>query len=611
MKLSDLPPLPSSSGVYIFRRGGVPLYIGKANVLTVRVVQHFKAGGKSARFTALADELEFIVTRGPTEALVLESNLIKAHRPHYNVLLKDGKHYPWLKLTRERFPMLIVTRQKIPDGGEYFGPYPDSGAVWRVKRLLDESFQLRKNSGLPLKKRTRPCLNFHLGRCLGPCVDRADEAEYGAVVAEVRAVLGGQADHLFAKLENGMKKAAARQDFETAATLRDRLAAAKRLFGQEQHVLLQSDDSFDVLGLAHEGAWATVQLFKVRAGRVVGREKRLLAGEELEAPEVLHAFLSDHQPTQGSLLLPFLPDGPASWESVLGERLGARVRLHVPARGQKRRLLEMAQSNAREGLASELLRQERLGQHPALQALAQRLDLPEPPQRIEAFDNSNLFGTHIVSAMSVIENGRPKKADYRRFRVRGLDQPDDYESMRQTLYRRFAGSLSRSLPLPDLLLIDGGAGQVSAALEVLQALDLQIPMLGLAKREETLVFASERGACWWKDGEKSFAGTELSLPHTDPGLRLLIFARDEVHRFALGYNRELRQKAAFKELFEDVRGIGPKKLALLRENFAGPQAVIEAGEEKVAALVGKNAAAAVLAKAEAQLRRIAALDARD
>ena len=292
VQLADLPVLPVTSGVYIFRKGGTPIYIGKANNLRGRVMQHFKAGGKSGKFTALADELEFITTKGEVEALVLEANLIKQHRPHYNVLLKDGKHYPFLKLTNEEFPMLIVTRKVLSDGASYYGPYPDASAVRRVKHLIDTMFPLRKNSGLPMKLKPRPCLNYHMGRCLAPCIQAADPLAYAQVVDDVKALLEGRAAPVLRRLREEMKEAALRQDFEMAARLRDRVSAVEKLFGNEQHAFISEEADLDFLGVAQAGEYAMVQLFRMRGGRVVSRDKRFLTGDEASTPgEILSAFM--------------------------------------------------------------------------------------------------------------------------------------------------------------------------------------------------------------------------------------------------------------------------------------------------------------------------------
>lgn len=608
VQLADLPILPVTSGVYLFRKGGTPIYIGKANNLRSRVMQHFKAGGKSGKFTALADELEFITTRNEVEALVLEANLIKQHRPHYNVLLKDGKHYPFLKLTNEDFPMLLVTRRVLNDGGSYYGPYPDASAVRRVKHLIDTMFPLRKNSGLPMKRKARPCLNYHMGRCFGPCIGAADPAQYAQTVEDVKALLEGRAAPVLRRLREEMKDAASRQDFEMAARLRDRIQAVEKLFGSEQHAFISEETDLDFLGAAQAGEYAMVQLFRMRGGRVVGRDKRFLTGAaESSLGEIVEAFVQDYY-TQAThvpplILLPAEVEHPEAWSEFLTGRTGRKTEMRTPRRGDKVDLIEMAGRNATHGLESELALLERRGDHPGLDALREVLALPDRPWRIEGFDNSNLFGTHIVSGMVVLEGGRARKSEYRRFKVRGLDHPDDYAAMRQTIFRRFTGSLSDKLPLPDLLLIDGGRGQVNAALDALKEAGVQVPVVGLAKREEIIVLPSPYGAQWWlESGTVLGNGKELLLPHTHPALRVLIHARDEVHHYAVSYNRKLRGQAMTASIFDDLPGIGPKRRDALLEHFTSLEELKSADVSHIAAVPGMGMKAAQAVKDFLQTR---------
>lgn len=598
MHFEDLPVLPTTAGVYIFRKAGVPIYIGKANNLRSRVGQHFKAGGKSGKFTALADQLEFISARNEVEALVLEANLIKQHRPHYNVLLKDDKHYPFLKLTNEAFPMLIVTRRVLKDGASYYGPYPDASAVRRVKNLIDTMFPLRKNSGLPMQKKTRPCLNFHMGRCLGPCIDKAEREEYKKVVDDVKHLLEGKAATVTARLREDMRQAAQGQDFEQAARLRDRVQAVEKLFGTEQHAFISDETDLDFLGAAQAGEFAMVQLFRMRGGRVVGRDKRFLTGaEDSSLGEIVEAFVQDYY-TQAThvpplILLPTDFEDAPLWSHFLSEKAGRKIEMRTPRRGDKVDLIEMAQRNAQTGLESEMALLERRGDHPGLDALKEVLALPDRPWRIEGYDNSNLFGTNIVSGMVVFEGGRVRRSEHRQFKVKGLDHPDDYTSMRQTIYRRFTGSLADKLPLPDLILIDGGRGQVNAALDALKEANLRIPVVGLAKRVETLILPARYGAQWWLDtGTEIGVKGELLLPHTHPALRLLIGVRDEVHQYAITYHRKLRGEGMLKSVFDDLPGIGEKRRNALLEHFTSLQDLAGAPIEQIAAVPGMNLKAA-------------------
>ena len=603
MQLEQLPVLPQLSGVYLFRSTtGTPIYIGKAKNLRSRVNQHFKAGGKSGRFTREASTLEFITTRTEVEALILEANLIKQHRPHFNVHLKDDKHYPFLKITSEQWPMLIVTRRVIKDGGTYYGPYPDGNAVRRVKNLMDTMLPLRKNSGIPFQKRSRPCLNYHMNRCLAPCVDRADPDEYARAVVQVKDLLEGRISSVMDSLRESMKSAAKAQDFEQAARVRDRIDAVDKLFGTEQNVMSLKGDDLDFLGFSSAGEFAMVQLFRMRSGRVVGRDKRFLTGTEEATPsEIIGAFvreyytLATHVPAL--VLVPEELEDSMLWSQYLSEKEGHKIELRTPQRGDKVDLLEMAQKNAFNSLESELLALEKRGDHPGLEALREVLALPVRPWRIEGYDNSNLFGTHIVSGMVVFEGGRARRGEHRRFKVQGLDKPDDYLSMKQTLYRRFTGSLSDKLPLPDLILIDGGRGQLNAALDAMKEAGVQLPVVGLAKREERIILPSIYGAQWWlTSGTEIGKNRELLLLETHPALRTLIGVRDEVHNYAVTYHRKLRGEGMFSSVFDDLPAIGPKRKNALLEHFTSLEDIGAASVEQIARVPGMNLSAAKAVK---------------
>ncbi len=571
----------------MWKRDGRVIYVGKAKNLRARVAHYARGEDKAARIFAAADALEFIVTRDEVEALLLEANLIKAHRPEFNVLMKDDKHYPFLKLTNEAFPALVVTRRVDDDGARYWGPFPDAGAVRRIKRLVDRVFPLRKNSGVPMKKRRRPCLNYAMGRCLAPCVGRADPDEYARVVRRVEQLLDGRVDDLLAELTGRMEEAAGQQNFELAAELRDQIKALERFFSSSQQAYAVELGDLDAVGLARSGPYAMVQLFQIRGGRMLGRTSRFVenAGEATDA-EVLEAFLRDYylvaSPLPPLVLLPLETGGREVFARALAERAGRKVELRVPRRGEKVRLVEFAGRNARAGLEVELARLEKRGDHPALASLQRALGLARRPWRIEGYDISNLFGTAVVAAIAVFEGGKPKKSQYRRMRIRGLaGKPDDYKAMEEAVYRRFTGSLQARMESPDLLLIDGGLGQVRAARKALERAGVSLPLVGLAKREEVLVLP---------DGER------VVLPLDDPGLRLLIHLRDETHRSGLAYNRQLRGKKALKSVFDDVPGVGPARRKALLERYSTLEELRRASVEELAALPGMNrrVAAAVL-----------------
>jgi excinuclease ABC subunit C len=587
----DLPVLPRQPGCYLFHApDDAVLYVGKAIDLRSRVRSYFGrgAGAKAQRITRDAGRLEFIVTRNEVEALILEANLIKRHKPHYNVLLKDDKSYPFLKLTNEPFPMLEFTRRVVDDGAQYFGPYPNASAVRRVQELVASVFPLRQNSGSPLQLRKKPCLRFHMGRCLAPCVGEADGVLYRKVVEEVRTFLEGRVEESVALREGERRPAARRQDFELARLYRDRLEALRRVTGIDTAVSNGSLGDLDFLGVAQAGDYAMVQLFQMRKGRVVGRDKRFLTGADgANAAELLEPFIvgyygqATHVPPL--VLIPAVEGGEVGiWQAFLSERAGRRVEIRTPRRGDKVALLEMAERNARTGVEAEIALLERRGEAPGVKELQTLLGLATPPYRIEGFDISNLMGTHTVASLVVFEGGRPKKSEYRRVRIRGMDRPDDFASMHQAIVRRFTGRLADGLTPPDLLLIDGGKGQLSAAQRALDEAGVDLPMVGLAKRQETIVTST---------------GREVLVPETHPALRLLIFIRDEAHRTAVGYNRQRRGKAMTASLLDDVPGIGPKRRDALLAHFSSIDQLRGASVAELARIPGVGAAAAQAVKA--------------
>jgi len=593
MRLDDLPALPIAPGVYLFKRGNEVRYVGKAKNLRARVASYFHAEGKPAEIAAEADALEFIVTRDEVEALLLEANLIKAHRPFHNILLKDDKHYPFLKLTSEPYPILQIVRQVKEDGGKYWGPFPNAGAVRRIKAFIDRTFPLRKNSGSPMRRRKTPCLNHAMGRCLAPCAGLADPEAYARVVHQVERVLSGEVDALIEELKRDMAQAARDLNFERAAEIRDTIRALEAFFATRQQAVLGRRENLDFLGLARAGGYVAVQLFQLRSGRILGRVARFLEGaEEKAVDEILAAFVRDYyleaSPLPREILLPLPVPDQGLLAEALTRRAGRRVRLRVPRRGEKKKLLELAEKNARAALEAEMARLEKKGDHPALKSLAEALGLSARPWRIEGVDISTLFGEATVAAIVVFEGGRPKKSEYRRMRIKASPgHADDYAAIEEAVHRRFSGRLS-ALPVPDLLLIDGGLGQVRAAERGLARAGLQLPLVGLAKREEVLVLPS---------------GRRLALPLDHPGLRLLIHVRDEAHRFGVRYNRERRGKKMLKSFFEGIPGIGERRWQALSEAFPSLKAMEEASIEELARVPGMNRPAAERLKRALEERR--------
>jgi len=579
---SELPPLPEAPGVYLWKQGEEVLYVGKAKNLRARVRSYFHQEGKAARIAQEATALDFIATRDEVEALLLEANLIKAHRPPYNVLLKDDKHYPFLKLTREPFPTLLVVRRVEEDGAKYYGPFPEASALRRIKTLIDRLFPLRKNSGYPMKKRRYPCLNYSMGRCLAPCVGLADPKAYQEVVRQVEAVLEGKVDGLLRELEAKMREAAQRLEFERAAEIRDQMEALRAFFSTAQQAFDPEMGDLDFLGLAQAGPLAVVQLYQVRSGRILGRISRVVEKEEASPEEILWAFLRDYyleaSPLPPLILLPFPLEDLEGLVALLHRRAGRRVELRVPKKGEKVRLLELAEKNARLALETELKQRERRGDHPALKALQEILGLSQRPYRLEGYDVSHLQGEARVFSMAVLEGGRPKRAEYRRMRLKAGN--DDYAAMEEGVYRRFTGSL-KDLPLPDLLLIDGGLGQVRAAARALERAGLSLPLVGLAKKEEVLITQE---------------GREIRLPLTHPALQLLIHLRDEAHQNGLRYHQKRRSQELFQVL-KGIPGIGEARRRLLLERYGGIKALKEAPLEELARLPGMNRKAAEALKA--------------
>ncbi len=581
--------LPRQPGCYLWiDEAGTVIYVGKAIDLRSRVSSYFGASvtdRKTRTITATAVRLDFIVTATEVEALLLESSLIKEHRPRFNVQLKDDKSYPYLKLTNEKFPMLIFTRRVVADGGTYYGPYPNAGVVRRVQELISAIFPLRQNSGLPMRTRSRPCLRFHMGRCLAPCIGATTAEEYGRVVQQVRDFLDGRVEETAARLQEEMRTAAGRQDFELAGVYRDRLDALQRLTGYDSDVHRMGSENLDFLGVAQAGNYGVVQLLQMRRGHVVGHERRFLTNAaDASSGEILERFLADFYASAMTvpplILLPPTDLDLKLWEQLLSSRAGRRVELRVPMRGDKVELMGMAERNARTGLESELALLERRGEAPGVKELQQLAGLESPPWRIEGFDISNLMGTHTVASIVVFEGGRSRKSEYRRIRIRDLDKPDDFFSMHQAVYRRFTGQLMDRMEMPDLLLIDGGKGQLSAARRALDDAGLDLPILGLAKKQETVISESKG---------------EIIVPHSHPALRLLINIRDEAHRVAVGYNRQRRGKAMTESILDEVPGIGPKRRDALLAHFSSIDELRAASLEQLASIpgVGRSAAAAV------------------
>ncbi|MCL6635608.1 MAG: excinuclease ABC subunit UvrC [Peptococcaceae bacterium] len=609
MELEEkLKTLPAKPGVYLYRDAeGRVIYVGKALSLKNRVRSYFQPGAqhppKTRHMIGKIAGLETIVTDSEVEALILEQTLIKEHRPRYNVFLKDDKSYPYVKVTLgEDFPRVCITRRHVKDGSRYFGPFTRVGAVHETLRLLKRLFPFRSCRQKDLPRRDRPCLNYHIQRCLGPCCGHVDRETYRAVIQEVCLFLEGRQDDLIRRLTARMEEAAERLEFERAAELRDQLQAVREVT-EKQKVVSGGFEDQDIAAMARGYDETLVMVFFVRGGKLTGRDHFVLKGTDgLSRAAVLAAFLKQYYSraefVPGEILL---ADRLEEEEAALIEKWltgvrGARVRLKTPARGEKKKLVEMVAKNAlislEQLLAEEQARRE--GAADAAAELARALGLPEIPRRLECYDISNTQGRDSVASMVVFEAGGPAPDQYRRFKVRTVEGPDDFASMYEVVRRRFeraarerdlvnTGQLSSRdagfYRLPDLVIVDGGKGQLSAARRAMRETGFAgIPAFGLAKEEELLFGEGMR--------------EPVVLPRGSQALYLIQRLRDEAHRFALAYHRKLREKTGLKSLLDEVEGIGPARRRSLLKHFGTLEAVEQASVEELASVPGMNKKAA-------------------
>ncbi len=615
---------PDAPGVYLFKDGrGRVLYVGKADALRDRVRSYFgpSLDVRHVRLVERAERIEYVITGSVSEAFLLEANLIKQHRPRYNIRLKDDKSYPYVKVTLgEDFPRILRTRALGDRGARYFGPFANAKSVDQSLDLLQKLFPYRTCklnivAGDDGRGRTvppsalpggRPCLLYHLKRCTAPCVGNTTKDEYRATIDRSVLFLEGRYETLARETRREMNVAAGTLEFERAAALRDRLGAIERTLDRQEVHAYKGDD-FDVLAAALDEGDAVVQVFRVRDGTVVGRDHFALEGSEGATPaEVVASFLRQHYAAATSLppeiVTPAAVPDAAPLEAFLAERRGGPARLHVPQRGKKRHLAELAERNARDALEQERVRwlADRGKTEAALTELQQALGLEGPPKRIECYDVSHVQGTSVTSSMVVFEDGRPAKSQYRRFRARIGERNDDYANMRETLKRRFARSVpgqgphgQRPLfsdrrkrtesesgwPLPDLIILDGGKGQLSAGLDALaDAGRLQIPVAALAKEREEL-FVPNRA-------------DPIVLPRTSQGLYLVQRIRDEAHRFAITYHQKVRAGRAVRSLLDEIPGVGPSRKRALLRRFGSVRAMQAAPVEEIAGVAGVGPALA-------------------
>ena len=587
-KLAHLPDTP---GVYLWKAAdGAVLYVGKAKRLRPRVRSYFGSDHleslKTRALVAQIADVETIVVPSETHALILEANLIKEHRPRFNITLRDDKSYPYVKVTvQEPFPRVFVTRRLESDGARYFGPYTDVSAMRRALDVVRRTFTVRScRYDMPREMPERPCLDYHIGRCKAPCVFLQTQEDYRAMIDEVVAFLDGRTDAVVRRVKARMQEAADALDFERAAELRDALARLQQM--EEPTVVLSVEGGDrDVIGYARDGEDAAVTMLRIRGGKLLARDHRFLEGVEGESDgDVLSMYLVSTYlaaPARArELLLPFDFEDRALFE----EALAGDAQVRIPQRGPKRDLLDLAEQNARHLLEEFKLAGDDTDERAVdpVYELGRELGLERLPRSIVCFDNSTAQGKDSVGSIVWFENGRPRRAEYRTMRVKSVDEaagPDDFQSMREVVGRYFRRRLDEKKQLPDLVVVDGGKGQLSAADTALKELGLgELPLVSLAKREEE-IFARGRSE-------------PLRLPRRSPALRLLQQARDEAHRTAVGYNRKRRTMRTVTSELLSIPGIGPVKRRALLMKFGSLQGVREATVEEITAVEGFSAARA-------------------
>ncbi|MHB1462571.1 MAG: excinuclease ABC subunit UvrC [Armatimonadota bacterium] len=576
--------LPTNSGCYIYRdEHEVVIYVGKAVNLRNRVRSYFQASvnhsNKTKRLVRKIADLEWIVTDTELEALVLECNLIKRYRPNYNIRLRDDKHYPFLVLTKsEAYPRLKLSRRVVQNGDRYFGPYSSSKTIYETINLLNGLFHVctcgkEHNPTRPQK----PCLFYHLGKCPAPCAGLADKDDYVQSVRGVERFLEGKTESVLVNLRERMETASDKLEFERAASLRDQITAVEQI-NERQKVLNTDMVDKDVLAFVSDNEQSLVQMFFIRNGKLIGQQHFMLEGAaEEEQNEALQEFVKQYyqqsQDIPSEIIMPAQVEEAHIIEQWLRQKQGHKVAMLVPQRGERKNLLDMAVTNARLTLEQEHDRYSKshARQEAAMLALQARLKLPQLPRRIEAYDISTLQGHDSVGVMVVMKDAAPSRKDYRRFAIKmEHDAPNDYEMMREVLTRRF-NEAKKNNPkfreLPDLLLIDGGKGQLGICMEVLAEQQLSIPALGLAKRFEEVFLPNQ--------------SEPVLIPKEAPELLMLMHVRDEAHRFSIEYNRKLRLKRSTSSALDEIEGVGPTRKRALIKHFRSVSKVRDAGVDQL------------------------------
>lgn len=603
-KIDSLPDLP---GVYIMLdHEGRIIYVGKAKSLKSRVRQYFRPSsqtGKVASMVTNINDFDYILTDTEVEALILESNLIKEHRPKYNIVLKDDKSYPYIEVTTgEDFPRIGLSRRiKKDSNNRYFGPYTSARGVRETIEVITKIFPIRTcNRNVKEGKKERPCLYYHIGRCSGPCMGNIKKEEYRETIKEVCRFLEGRQDDVIKELMAKMEKASQRLEFEKAAAFRDKINAVKKILESQKIVSTEMEDQ-DVIAYAQTENETALQMFFVRNGKLISAQSFILnASEETKLSHITTSFVKQYYSMSTyipkSILIQDEIEDKATIERWLSQLKGSRVYIRVPIRGEKRKLVDMAKRNAIEALSIHEQRSKREWERTegAVADLKEYLGLDTLPKRIECFDISNTQGSHSVASMVVFYNGRPVKSDYRRFRIKSVSGPDDFASMREVIFRRFKRGLMEKEELikekmpkasakfqkfPDLVIVDGGKGQLSAAIGVMKELDIDyLPVVGLAEENDDI----------YRIGDKD----PVILPKNSHALHLVQRIRNEAHRFAISYHRSLREKGSLHSVLNDIPGIGPKRVRELLKEFGSVAAIKDASLEELAKVKGMNTSVA-------------------
>ena len=584
-KLSNLPSKP---GVYQFLNDkGKIIYVGKANNLRNRVKSYFHSKNPNAKTEALVSkisDLELVVTDSEVEALVLENNLIKENKPRYNVNLKDDKSFPFIKVTNEPYPRIFSTRRVVRDGSKYFGPYTSVKSMKAALRMINQIFKIRSckydiNDETIAKKKFKVCLDYHIKKCDGPCEGLVSEKDYNEMVDEVVKVIRGRTDDLIKDLDKKMKSASENMEFEKAGEIRDKIEQL-RIISSKQKVVSNDFEDRDVISISFEDKDSACSVFNIRSGKLVGKKQlqlTLRGGEELEEiySSAIKFYYGDHVEIPKEILLEIVPLEKELLEEWLNQRSEKKVKIFNPQRGELKALVLMCKENANLQLKEiQLQKMKKEGNVPyALSALQRDLRLKDLPRRIECFDISNIQGSDSVASMVVFIDGKPKKSEYKKFIIKEVEGPDDFASMQEVIRRRYIRLLENKEPIPELIMVDGGKGQLSSAVEILDSLGIkQYNIIGLAKRLEEVFFP-----------ENSEPET---IPKTSSGLKLLQQIRNEAHRFAITFHRKRRSKRTIATELTEIKGIGKATAYMLLSELGSVEKIKKSDAETLSKLIG-------------------------